>query len=46
MVRIPDDLLPEGFSQRMGDPVCPCGHRTEVDGSFPCDHENPLRNII
>jgi hypothetical protein len=43
---IPDELLPEGFTQHMGMPVCPCGNKTEVDGEFPCEHENPLGEII
>jgi hypothetical protein len=46
MVRIPDELLPEGFSQHMGMPMCPCGYKTEVDGEFQCDkHENPLKKM-
>jgi len=47
MVKIPEHVLPEGYSQdRFGHPVCPCGHKTEVDGKFPCEHENPLNGLI
>lgn len=46
-MKIPSELLPEGFSQdRFGHPVCPCGNKTEVDGGFPCEHENPLNGLI
>jgi len=46
-MKIPDHLLPEGFTQdQFGHPICPCGNKTEVDGGFPCEHENPLANII
>lgn len=46
-MEIPESLLPDGFTQdRFGHPICPCGNKTEVDGSFPCDHENPLKGYI
>lgn len=47
MVKIPEDMLPEGFTQdQFGHPICPCGNKTEVDGDFPCEHENPLKGYI
>jgi len=47
VMQIPDELLPDGFTQdRFGHPVCPCGNKTEVDGAFPCEHENPLSGLI
>jgi hypothetical protein len=46
-MEIPSHLLPYGFEQdQFGQPICPCGNKTEVDGGFPCEHENPLKNII
>jgi hypothetical protein len=45
-MEIPESLLPEGFTQHHGMPICPCGNKTEVDGGFPCEHENPLKEII
>ena len=46
-MEIPTELLPDGFTQdRFGHPICPCGNKTEVDGGFPCDHENPLNELI
>ncbi len=47
MTRIPDTLLQDGFTQdQFGHPTCPCGNKTEIDGNFPCEHENPLNEII
>jgi hypothetical protein len=47
MPQIPDELLPDGFTQdQFGQPICPCGNKTEVDGSFPCEHDNPLSGLI
>jgi|AKVG01.1.fsa_nt_gi hypothetical protein len=46
MVAIPEDMLPEGFSNHMGMPMCPCGNITEVDGEFPCEHENPVKKLL
>lgn len=45
-MEIPESMLPEGFSQHMGMPVCPCGNKTEIDGDFSCEHENPLKGLI
>jgi len=46
-MKIPENMIPDGFSQdRFGHPMCPCGNKTEVDGSFPCEHENFLKNYI
>jgi hypothetical protein len=43
-MQIPDDLLPDGFTQdQFGHPICPCGNKTEQDGDFPCEHDNPLK---
>jgi len=47
MVDIPESMLPEGFTQdQFGHPICPCGNKTEVDGDFPCEHDNPLSGLI
>jgi len=46
-MKIPDELLPDGFTQdQYGQPICPCGNKTEVDGNFPCEHTNPLSDLI
>lgn len=44
-MEIPQELLPEGFTQHHGMPICPCGHKTEPDGDFPCEHNNPLTEL-
>lgn len=42
-MQIPDSMLPDEYTQdRFGQPICPHGNKTEVDGGFPCDCENPL----
>ena len=47
MTQIPETLLGDGFTQdQFGHPICPCGNKTEVDGNFPCEHENPLNGLI
>ena len=47
VMQIPEHLLGEGFTQdQFGHPICPCGNKTEVDGGFPCEHENPLNGLI
>ena len=38
-----DDIAPEWNVHRLGQLVCPCGHRVEDDGVCPNGHESPLR---
>jgi len=44
----PDNRIgKEGFEQVDENHVkCPCGHTIEIDEGFPCQHRNPMKDML